>query len=149
MAAALALQCRRQFAEADIAVAVGVELVEDAVGLRGIGAAGAERVFNSDFEIWPSPLPSICENRSCSAADWLVGVDVAVVVDWLCAASNACIVAGDICEPPPENPVVVEPLAAALEAWLEASKDSPKPVEEALDLVEEVLVEEVADEVSD
>jgi hypothetical protein len=104
---------------------------------------------NSDFEIWPSPLPSICENRSCSAADWLVGADVVVVVDWLCAASNACIVAGDICEPPPENPVVVEPLAAALEVWLEASKGSPKPVEEALDLVEEVLVEEVADEVSD
>jgi hypothetical protein len=45
--------------------------------------------------------------------------------------------------------VVVEPLAAALEVWLEASRGSPKPVEEALDLVEEVLVEEVADEVSD
>jgi hypothetical protein len=101
---------------------------------------------NSDFEIWPSPLPSICENRSCSAADWLVGVDEAVVVvDWLCAASNACIVAGDICEPPPENPVVL----VAPEAWPDMSKGSAKPVEEALDLVEEVLVEEVADEVSD
>src|SRR6201996_7824396 len=46
---ALTFQRRRQFAEADIAVAIGVELVENAVGLRGVGAAGAERVFEFRF----------------------------------------------------------------------------------------------------
>ena len=40
-----ALQRRRQFLEADRAVAVLVELAEHAVGLREIGAAGAERLF--------------------------------------------------------------------------------------------------------
>ena len=60
--------------------------------------------------IWPSPLVSICENRSCSALDGLVDADVVdadaadAVDDWLCAASSALKVAGDICE----NPVVPE-----------------------------------------
>ena len=51
MVAALAgsLQRRRHFAEADRTVAVGVELVEDVVGLREVGAAGAERVFEFRF----------------------------------------------------------------------------------------------------
>ena len=40
-----ALQRRRQLLEADRAVAVLVELAEHAVGLREIGAAGAERLF--------------------------------------------------------------------------------------------------------
>ena len=58
---------------------------------------------NSDWVIWPSPLPSICENRSCRALDGLVDVDVVVAVDdWLCAASSALIVDGDICENPPD-----------------------------------------------
>jgi hypothetical protein len=91
--------------------------------------------------IWPSPLPSICENISCSAPDRLVDVDAVVVDDWLCAASSACIVVGDIWEPPPVNPVVAEPVP---EAWPDMSKGSAKPVEEALD-----FVEEVADEISD
>src|SRR5450755_848359 len=57
---------------------------------------------NSDLLIWPSPLASSCENRSCSALDGLVdaGVVVAGVVvavgDWLCAASSVLMVAGDI-----------------------------------------------------
>ena len=58
---------------------------------------------NSSLLIWPSPLPSICENRSCRALDGLVDVDVVVAVDdWLCAASSALIVDGDICENPPD-----------------------------------------------
>jgi hypothetical protein len=48
-------------------------------------------------------LPSICENRSCRALDGLVDVDVVVAADdWLCAASSALIVDGDICETPAE-----------------------------------------------
>ena len=43
--AAGALQRRLQFAEADRAVAIGVELVEDVIGLREVGTAGAERVL--------------------------------------------------------------------------------------------------------
>ena len=40
-----ALQRRRQFLEVDRAVAVLVELAKDIVGLREIGAAGAERAL--------------------------------------------------------------------------------------------------------
>jgi hypothetical protein len=60
-----------------------------------------------------------------------------VVVDaeldiWLCAASSASIVAGEICEPPPVNPVVpVEPV----EVWPELG--SWNPLEVADGLVEE------------
>src|SRR3984893_19483202 len=43
--AAGALQRRLQFAEADRAVAIGIELVEDVIGLRQVGTAGAERVL--------------------------------------------------------------------------------------------------------
>ena len=45
MAALAALQRRRHLVEADRAVAIGVELAEHVVGLREVGAAGAERVF--------------------------------------------------------------------------------------------------------
>ena len=40
-----ALQRRRHLIEADRAVAVLVELAEHVVGLREVGAAGAERLF--------------------------------------------------------------------------------------------------------
>jgi hypothetical protein len=75
---------------------------------------------NSDLVIWLLPLPSICENRSCRALDGLVDVDVVVAVDdWLCAASSALIVDGDICE----NPLVPEAGAgvADVEVLLEVS----------------------------
>ena len=80
---------------------------------------------NSDWLILPSPSVSICENRSCRALDGLddvddVAVDVVVAVDdWLCAASSALIVDGDICE----KPVVPETGAALaeVEVLLEAS----------------------------
>src|ERR1700761_9635494 len=76
---------------------------------------------NSDLLIEPSPLLSICENRSCSASDGLVEAEVDdgdVVLDiWLCADSSASMVAGEICEPPPVKPVVaLEP--AGLELWV-------------------------------
>ena len=41
----LALQRRRHFVEADRTVAILVHLAEHVVGLRGVGAAGAEAVF--------------------------------------------------------------------------------------------------------
>src|SRR5258705_10719547 len=57
---------------------------------------------NSDWLIWPSPLASSCENRCFSASDRPIGAVVAEPAeDWLCAASSALMVAGDICEPPP------------------------------------------------
>ena len=36
---------------------------------------------NSDLLILPSPLLSICENRSCNALDGLADADVVVAVD--------------------------------------------------------------------
>ena len=106
---------------------------------------------NSDLVIWPSPLPSICENRSCSALDWLVDADVvdadvvAVAVDdWLCAANSALKVPGDICE----NPVVPEGAAEFADAWAPPERPNIsavawlKPVDWDDDEVE-------ADEVSD
>ena len=44
-----ALQRGRQFVEADRTVAVLVELAEHLVGLREIGATGAERAFKFGF----------------------------------------------------------------------------------------------------
>ncbi|HET6448985.1 MAG TPA: hypothetical protein VFG31_07730, partial [Conexibacter sp.] len=62
--------------------------------LRGadllVGRVGREAFSNSDLVIWPLPSASICENRSCSAAERLVGAEL--VVDEPCAASSACIV---------------------------------------------------------
>jgi hypothetical protein len=59
--------------------------------------------------IWPLPLASSCENRFCSAADWLVDdeadVDDALAVavdDWLCAANSALSVPGASGENPLE-----------------------------------------------
>src|SRR5260370_970621 len=70
---------------------------------------------NSDFEIWPSPLASICENRSFSEFVGLVDVEVVdEVEDWLCAASSALIVSGDICEQPPLIPVLLPLLPLSL-----------------------------------
>ena len=39
------LQGRRQFVKADRPVTIGVELAENIIGLRNIGAAGAERAL--------------------------------------------------------------------------------------------------------
>src|SRR5207247_7659375 len=61
-------------------------------------------VSNSDLLIWPSPLASSCENRCFSASERPIGAVVAgPAEDWLCAASSALMVAGDICEPPPDH----------------------------------------------
>ena len=49
VAAALALQCGRQFVETDGAVAIGVEFAEHAVGIGGVGAACAEIGFEFRF----------------------------------------------------------------------------------------------------
>jgi hypothetical protein len=70
---------------------------------------------NSDLLIWPSPLASICENKSWRDDEALVDVALLDVVlleavlleaallvvalvdaDWLCASSNALMVCGEI-----------------------------------------------------
>jgi hypothetical protein len=43
------LERRRQFAEADRTVAIGIQLIEDVVGLREVGSAGAKGVFEFRF----------------------------------------------------------------------------------------------------
>src|ERR1700733_1586699 len=87
---------------------------------------------NSDLVIAPSPLASICENRSCSAPDRLLEAEVVDEVvdpvdDWLCAAISAFMVAGDICDAP-VNPVVAVELAEA-EAPGSWNGFSPDPLE--------------------
>ena len=63
---------------------------------------------NSAWLIWPLLLLSSCENRSWSALDELVNVEVVDPVDdWLCAASSALMVAGDIGENPFDAEAVV------------------------------------------
>ena len=68
---------------------------------------------------------SICEERSCHALDALADADP--VDDWLCAASSALIVDGDICENPvgpeagggglPEVEVLLELSNGFVELW--------------------------------
>ena len=48
-AVACPLQRLRHFIEAHLAITIGVELAEDVVGLREVGAAGAERIFKFRF----------------------------------------------------------------------------------------------------
>ena len=43
------LERRRQFAEADRTVAVGIQLVEDVVGLRDVGSTGTKGIFEFRF----------------------------------------------------------------------------------------------------
>src|ERR1700687_2361237 len=76
----------------------------------------APRAFsNSDLLTWPSPSASRGESRCFSASDRLVGADaVEPVDDWLCAASSALMVAGDICEPPLDQDGVELPEAGPL-----------------------------------
>jgi hypothetical protein len=74
----------------------------------------------------PSPSPSICENKSFSAASRLVGVggaeldevELAVLPvlldDWLCAANSAFIVSGAICGVLPALTGEVAPLVVLL-----------------------------------
>jgi hypothetical protein len=91
-------------------------------------------------------LVSICENRSCNALDGLVDADVvdddvAAVDDWLCAASNALMVAGDICEKPvvPDGAAEVPDVAAperpnmSAVAWLKPVDWFDDEVDEAND----------------
>ena len=47
--AARSPQRRRQFAEADRSVAVGIELAKHFIGLRDVGATGAKGVFKFRF----------------------------------------------------------------------------------------------------
>jgi hypothetical protein len=83
---------------------------------------------------------SICEERSCHALDALADADP--VDDWLCAASSAFRVAGDIGEPEPKP----ETGAELVEAGLAISNGSTalKP----LDGGEEELDGDAFDEVS-
>src|SRR5439155_14600037 len=67
---------------------------------------------NSDLLILPSPSPSICPNRSFSAAERLLDAVVDPVEDWLCASSSALMVSGEICE----QPLPPEPVPAPIEA---------------------------------
>ena len=43
------LERRRQFAEADRTVAIGIQFVEDVVGLREVGSPGPKGVFEFRF----------------------------------------------------------------------------------------------------
>jgi hypothetical protein len=58
----------------------------------------------------------------------VVVADAVAVVDWLCAASSACIVVGEICAPA-RNPVATGPELAELEAAPESWNSCPKPVD--------------------
>ena len=49
MLVARPLERRRQFAEADRAVAIGIQLVEDVISLRDVGSTGAEGIFEFRF----------------------------------------------------------------------------------------------------
>ena len=49
MLVARPLERRRQFAEADRAVAIGIQLVEDVISLRDVGSTGAEGIFEVRF----------------------------------------------------------------------------------------------------
>src|SRR5687768_17324277 len=70
-------------------------------------------VSNSSLLSWPSASASICANRSFRISD----LPVDAPVDWPCAASNALMVSGDICEPPldPEGGVEAVEAEAAPE----------------------------------
>jgi hypothetical protein len=111
-AVACPLQRLRQFVKAHRAVAVGIELVEDVVGLREVGASGAERVFEFRFGDLDAEL---------------------VAPDWLCAAISALMVSGDICEKPVEGEPVALPAAALPVRSKEAVELWPKPVKGAED----------------
>src|SRR5882724_11323669 len=83
---------------------------------------------NSDLVTWLSPSASICENRSCRALAGLDAAGPAVPVDdWLCAASKALKVAGDICAPP-LNPGTVEPPEGGTETSNGSPEAGPKPI---------------------
>jgi hypothetical protein len=98
---------------------------------------------NSDLLTWPSPLASICENRSCSADAGLVDADVVVAADhWLCAANSALMVAGDNCENPLDPEAGAELVEAEVPALPSSSAAlSPKPV----DATEDDALDEVSD----
>src|ERR1700738_1164493 len=102
---------------------------------------------NSDLLIWPSPLASICENRSFNGSEELVDVELVDEVDevdevdaaeaWLCAASSALILSGDICaKPRPPDPVVALALVE-VEALLEKSNGLLAPWLKPVDCVDD------------
>jgi hypothetical protein len=57
-----------------------------------------------------------------------VVVDVVLAEDWLCAASSACIVAGEICAPA-RKPVATGPELADVDAAPGSRNGCPKPVD--------------------
>jgi hypothetical protein len=79
--------------------------------------------------IWPSPLASICENKSCKALPGLVAAGAAPPVDdWPCAASSALKVAGAICAPPLDPETAVEPPEGGAEISNGLPDADPKPI---------------------
>src|ERR1700676_1905798 len=110
----------------------------------------APRAFsNSDLVIWPSPLVSICENRSCRALAGLVAAGAAAPVDdWLCAASNALKVVGDTCGPAPNPGIAVEPPEGGAETSNGSPEAGPKPIgcdDDGLDEVSDLMASTAAD----
>ena len=100
-----ALQRLRHLIEADAAVGIRIELGEHVVGLREIGAAGAERVL--EFGLGDLAVAvgvdlreqSFSASRSRRRRTDEVELPCAVLSDdWLCAAISALIVSGEICE---------------------------------------------------
>jgi hypothetical protein len=86
---------------------------------------------------------SICEERSCHALDGLADADP--VDDWLCAASSAFRVAGDIGEPEAKPETGAELVDA--EAGLAISNGSTalKPVDGGADELDEDALDEVSE----
>ena len=82
---------------------------------------------------------SICEERSCHALDPLADADP--VDDWLCAASSAFRVAGDICElePKPETGAELDDAEAGLA--ISNGSTALKPVDGGED---ELVLDEVS-----
>ena len=101
-----ALQRRRQFLEADRAVAVLVELAEHAVGLRQIGAAGAERLFEFRLADLAVAVAVDLREQILQRGRAALGRRASTPADdWLCASSSALMVCGDIDDqPPPPEP---------------------------------------------
>jgi hypothetical protein len=134
------LQRRRQFAEADRAVAIGIEFVEDVVGLRGVGAAGAERVFEFRFADRAVAIGIDLREQVLQRTPTGWSLPTVDPDDWPCAASSALMVAGDICEPPPVNPVAGSNFPKPRSAGRPngSLEPSPKPVDAGEDELDEV-----------
>ena len=86
---------------------------------------------------------SICEERSCHALDALADADP--VDDWLCAASSAFRVAGDICElePKPETGAELDDAEAGLA--ISNGSTALKPVDGGEDELDGDALDEVSE----